>query len=155
NLPRLPHPDYYIEVREQRTASDSTPLAEASIASIDPSYFTVLKAPILKGRAFTASDHAQATPTSVIVDESFVNQVLHGRNAVGQHIRISSSRYPSKDDAAPWSEIVGVVKDMGMDNIASRGQPAGLYVPAGVESANLDQLVVRVRGGDPMSFAAP
>jgi predicted lysophospholipase L1 biosynthesis ABC-type transport system permease subunit len=40
---------------------------------------------------------------------------------------------------------------MGMDNIASPGQPAGLYVPAGTESARLDQMIVHVRG-DPMSI---
>ncbi len=153
NLPRLPHPDYYIEVDEPRSpATDSIPLRTASIASIPPSYFAVLEAPILAGRAFTASDHAAKIPTAVIVDQSFVNQVLHGRNAIGQRIRISSSRYRSKDETAPWSEIVGVVKDMGMDNIASFDVPAGLYVPASTESARLDQMIVHLRGA-PMSFA--
>jgi len=47
---------------------------------------------------------------------------------------------------------VGVVKNMGMDNVASRGTPAGLYVPAGTESAWLDQMIVHVRG-DPLSIA--
>jgi predicted permease len=153
NLPRLPHPDYYIEVDEPRSAAtDSIPLQEASIATIHPSYFDVLKAPILAGRAFTASDHAQRIPTAVIVDRAFVDQVLHGRNAIGQRIRISSSQYRSNNDAAPWSEIVGVVNDMGMDNVASRDRPSGLYVPAGTESEQLDQMIVHLRG-DPMSFA--
>jgi hypothetical protein len=151
NLPRLPHPDYYIELDEPRAATDSTPLSEASIANIDPKYFEVLEAPILAGRAFNASDHS-GDLRFVIVDQAFVDQVLHGRNAVGRRIRISSNRYPSPDDTSPWSEIVGVVKDMGMDNVASRGRPSGLYVPAGTESARLDQMIVHLRG-DPMSFA--
>jgi predicted lysophospholipase L1 biosynthesis ABC-type transport system permease subunit len=41
---------------------------------------------------------------------------------------------------------------MGMDNVASRGRVSGLYVPAGIESARLDQMIVHVRG-DPMSIA--
>jgi len=39
-----------------------------------------------------------------------------------------------------------------MDNVASRGRPSGFYVPAGIESAQLDQMVVHVRG-DPLSIA--
>jgi len=155
NLPRLPHPDYYIEVQGAHSAADSTPLPEASIATIEPKYFETLKAPILAGRAFNPSDHAVAgVPRVVIVDQAFVDQVLHGRNAIGQRVRISSNRYWSNtanDPGAPWSEIVGVVKNMGMDNIASWGTPAGLYVPAGTESARLDEMIVHVRG-DPMSL---
>jgi putative ABC transport system permease protein len=156
NLPRLPHPDYYIEVQGAHSAADSTPLPEASIATIEPKYFETLKAPILAGRAFNPSDHAIAgLPPVVIVDQAFVDQVLHGRNAIGQRVRLSSNRYWSNaanDPGAPWSEIVGVVKNMGMDNIASWGTPAGLYVPAGTESARLDEMIVHVRG-DPMSLA--
>jgi putative ABC transport system permease protein len=151
HLPRLPHPDYYIETDEPRRATDSTALPQASIAQIDPKYFAVLESPIIAGRAFNASDLARDARV-VIVDQGFVDQVLHGRNAVGQRIRISSNRYRSSDQTAPWNEIVGVVKDMGMDNVASRGRPSGVYVPAGTESARLDQMIVHVRG-DPLSIA--
>jgi putative ABC transport system permease protein len=152
-IPRLPHPDYYIEVQGLHSRADSTPLPEASVASIHPSYFEVLEAPILAGRAFTASDHAQRIPSAVIVDQAFVDLVLRGRNAIGRRIRISSSQYFSSEDAGPWSEIVGVVKDMGMDNVANFGRPAGMYVPAGIESGYLDEMIVHVRGGDPLALA--
>ena len=151
NLPRLPHPDYYIEVEGLRGGSDSTALPEASVAAIAPNYFEVLEAPLLAGRAFTAADHAHRI-TPVIVDRGFVDQVLRGQNPIGRRVRISSSPYPTPDDGVPWSEIVGVVKDMGMDNVANRSRPAGLYVPAGTESGRLDQMIVHVRG-EPLSFA--
>ena len=151
NLPRLPHPDYYVEIDAPRGA-DSTALPEASIAEIDPSYFEVLESPVLAGRAFNASDLASRVPV-VIVDQGFVDQVLRGRNAIGQRVRISSSRYPSPADAGPWHEIVGVVRDMGMDNVANRERPSGIYVPAGTESARLAHMMVHLRG-DPLSFAA-
>jgi predicted permease len=152
NLPQLPHDSHAVEVQGARTPADSAPLPWATVASIDPSYFSALEAPILAGRAFTVSDDGHRTPSVVIVDQGFVDQVLHGRNAIGQRIRLTSSRYPGRADAAPWSEIVGVVKDMGMDNVANRERPSGVYLPAGTESARLDQLIVHLRG-DPMSFA--
>jgi hypothetical protein len=88
----------------------------------------------------------------VIVDQGFVDQVLHGRNAVGRRLRILGRRSSVDDQTAPWHEIVGVVKEMGMDNVASRGRPSGLYLPAGTESGRLSHMIVHLRG-DPMLFA--
>jgi hypothetical protein len=153
HLPRLPHPDYFIEVDEPlRLADSAAALPQASIAAIDPSYFEVLEAPVLAGRAFNASDHGSSARV-VIVDQGFVDQVLRGRNAIGRRVRISERGYPSGDKAAPWYTIVGVVRDMGMDNVASRNRPAGLYVPESTESARLPHMIVHVRG-DPLSFSS-
>jgi putative ABC transport system permease protein len=149
HLPRLPHPDYYIEVDEPRAINDSTPLPEATVATIDPSYFEVLESPILAGRALHAGDVGSFAP-AIVVDEGFVERVFGGRNAIGQRIRISSSRYYSGNHEAPWSEIVGVVKDMGMDNVASRERPAGLYVPADMKAAQLRYMILHLRG-NPLS----
>ena len=50
----------------------------------------VLEAPILSGRGFTTAD-AIGGARVAIVDRGFVEQVLQGRNAVGQQVRF---RYP-------------------------------------------------------------
>jgi putative ABC transport system permease protein len=155
NLPRMPHPSSRVEVQGARAVADSTPLPWANVANIEPKYFETLKSPMLAGRAFNASDHASAGAAPVvIVDQGFVDQVLHGRNAIGQRVRVTSNRYWSaaaEASGGPWSEIVGVVKDMGMDNVASWDRPSGLYVPAGTESARLDRMIVHVRG-DPLAI---
>ena len=151
HLPRLPHPDYLVELDEPRSATDSTPLPEASVARVDSKYFDVLESPVRAGRAFNESDHARDAHV-VIVDQGFVDQVLHGRNAIGRRLRILSSRSAPRDDKAPWSEIVGVVRDMGMDNVANRDRPSGLYLPASTESARLSHMIVHLRG-DPLAMA--
>ena len=66
------------------------PLREATIAAVDPSYFEVLDAPVLAGRGFTTADAVPGTRVA-IVDQGFVDQILQGRNAVGQQVRF---RYP-------------------------------------------------------------
>ena len=66
------------------------PLREATVAAVDPSYFEVLDAPVLAGRGFTAADTAPGARVA-IVDQGFVDQILQGRNAVGQQVRF---RYP-------------------------------------------------------------
>ena len=99
------------------------PLRMATIAAVDPSYFAVLDAPILAGRGFTPADAVPGTRVA-IVDHGFVDQVLHGRHAVGQQVRF---RYPGPasrrwapgnpgDPAGPgeWYEVIGVVRELGV-----------------------------------------
>ena len=161
-LPRMNHPDFQIELPEdsaaaaqasrEGSANPRPPLREVSLASIDPSYFDVLQTPMLAGRAFTAADFAAGARVA-IVDQSFVEQVLQGRNAIGQQVRlIENSDDAAARNSAPWFEVVGVVKELGMGAPEEVGRAAGFYLPAPPE--RLDRLYLMVHGhGDPMLLA--
>ena len=94
-----------------------------STANVALNYFDVVGAPAIAGRTFVAADVvSDANP--VVVNQSFVRDVLHGRNAVGVRIRYVSG------DSAPgqWARIVGVVRDLGMtDGGNPRVKGAGIY----------------------------
>ena len=92
------------------------------MASIDASFFDALAAPVLSGRGFTPTDVASSRDVA-IVNASFVERVMRGRNPVGRRIRLA----PRRDEASPgpWIEIVGVVRDLGI--VGSEG--VGLYRP--------------------------
>lgn len=135
---------------------------EATVAAVDPAYFEVLDAPVLAGRRFTAAD-ATAGSRVAIVDQGFVDQILEGRNAVGQQVRF---RYPGKaprpwlpgnaDDppgSGDWYEIVGVVPELGLGAPTRKGRAAGLYLPANPNLFVQIQMMVHVPGGDPMTIA--
>jgi putative ABC transport system permease protein len=138
------------------------PLREATIAAVDPSYFEVLDAPILAGRGFTTADAVPGTRVA-IVDQGFVDQILQGRNAVGQQVRF---RYPGPssqrwapgnpdDPAGPgdWYEVIGVVRELGVGAPTQAGRAAGFYIPATPDLFDQIHMMVRVRGGDPMTLA--
>lgn len=153
-LPRDYHPEYRIEVEgmsmaDAASAQEPDEPPEVSMAGIDPSYFDVLGAPILAGRAFHSGD-AQSGNT-IIVDQGFVDVILKGRNPLGRRIR-----YVSYDDEPgpppPWLEIVGVVKELGMGFAVSRQRAAGVYSAIPVERLSPLQMVVHTRG-DPMAAA--
>lgn len=164
-LPSTVHPQKTIEMGYDLDASGSNAdlsLRRATIAAVHPSYFEVLDAPILAGRGFTTAD---AVPGSrvAIVDHSFVEQVLEGRNAVGQQVRF---RYPARslrswgpgnldDPAGPgdWYEVIGVVPELGADSPSQDGRAAGFYIPATPDMFDPVHLIVHVRGGDPMALA--
>jgi putative ABC transport system permease protein len=135
---------------------------EATVAAVHPSYFEVLDAPILAGRGFTTADAAPGSRVA-IVDQGFIDQVLQGRNAVGQQVRF---RYRAAglrkwgpggaDEAAgpgDWHEIIGVVRDLGVGSPMQPGRAAGLYIPATPDLFDQIHMLVHVRGGDPLTVA--
>jgi hypothetical protein len=140
------HPERRIELDEPSLATNWV-----SIASIDPSLFDVLEAPILAGRGFNAADVAPDA-RAVIVDQGFVDLVLLGRNAIGRRVRFAAEQPAGAlpDDARPWYVIVGVVKELGLD-APMRGRVAGFYLPEAPGNASQLDLVVHVNG-DPLSL---
>jgi putative ABC transport system permease protein len=120
-------------------------------ASIHPSYFDVLQAPVLAGRAFTT---AEVSPDArvVIVDKAFVDLVMGGRNPIGHRLRITTSTAALDSNATlPWYEIVGLVKDLGMSSAAMPQRQPGLYLPFVPGSLSDAKMIVHARG-DPLSI---
>ena len=163
-LPRNPHRERDIELDDTSGAAaapvasaasgSQEPLREVQIAYVDASYFDVLQAPILSGRAFQTADFGPE-PRVVIVDQGFVDQVLQGRNALGRRIRFIDRWARARGEvnpAQPWLQIVGVVKELGMGAPTQRGRAAGVYVPTIPGDQGPTNMVVHVRG-DPMSLA--
>jgi predicted permease len=172
DLPTTNRPQKIIEMGyDLGTADESSPKSganaaalfrEATIAPVDPSYFEVLDAPILAGRGFTAADAAAGTRVA-IVDQGFVDQVLQGRNAVGQQVRFrypgppSHPWGPGKNDnpakVGGWYEVIGVVRELGAGAPTQPGRAAGFYLPVTPDRFDKIHMMVHVRGGDPMTLA--
>ena len=138
------------------------PLREATVAAVDPSYFEALDAPVLAGRGFTTADAVPGTRVA-IVDQGFVDQILQGRNAVGQQVRFRYPGPPSRrwgpgnpdDPAGPgdWYEVIGVVRELGVGAPTQPGRAAGFYIPGTPDLFDQIHMMVHVRGGDPMTLA--
>jgi predicted permease len=138
------------------------PLREATVAAVHPSYFEVLDAPVLAGRGFTSADAVPGTRVA-IVDQGFVDQILQGRNAIGQQVRFrypgpSSRRWApgnADDPAGPgdWYEVIGVVRELGVGAPTQAGRAAGFYLPGTPDLFDKIHMMVHVRGGDPMTLA--
>jgi hypothetical protein len=124
----------------------------AATASIHPSYFDVLRAPVLAGRAFTNADLSSDSRVA-IVDRAFVDLVMGGRNPIGHRVRVSTGSAADSNAAQLTSyEIVGLVKELGMPSAAMPQRVAGLYLPAAPGSRGSNKLIVHTRG-DPLTLA--
>lgn len=71
---------------------------------VTPGYFETLRLPVLQGRSFQQTDSTTA-PQVVVVNRSFAERYLNGRDAVGEHVFINGNR-----------QIIGVV-----ENVQQRG----------------------------------
>jgi hypothetical protein len=160
-LPRMHHREGFVEVDVPAVAhgsSGKTVGAAAhsrpslvSFARIDPSYFSVLKTPILAGRAFNAGD-LPADSRVVIVDQGFVDEVLGGRNPVGRRLRFVNINEDETTEVEPWLQIVGVVRDLGMSFAMEQHRAAGVYLPADLANGPFHMMVHAP--GDPLALGA-
>jgi hypothetical protein len=86
--------------------------AQARFNSVDDKFFEVFGARFLAGRSFDASDFGPGR-TPVIVNRSFVTEVMGGLNVLGRRVRYRDRPASPKPDTAGEGghEIVGVVED--------------------------------------------
>ena len=132
--------------RRLEVSLPGNPSSVVATASVDPSYFAVLQAPIIAGRGFTSSDLAPDVHV-VIVDRAFADSVMGGRNPIGHRLRLRPLHMPDSIVARqPWYEIVGLVKDLGMSPIAMPQRYAGVYRPTTPGRLGAFNMIVRGSG---------
>jgi putative ABC transport system permease protein len=156
-LPRTYHPHRLLEI----DAGGAAPLRpqwpgyRVSNATVDPEYFQVLGAPVLQGRGFRVSDVASDAPVAV-VNESFVELVLGGRNPIGRRFRYTYfeewEEPRPEQELGPWHEIVGVVPDLGTSVGDWDPKRAAVYHPGSPVTAYPARIAIHLRG-DVASFA--
>jgi len=147
-LPGMEHPRRAIEIDDLTTQSAPAMSGEVRVASVDVRFFDALSTPILSGRAFNAGD-LESDQRVAIVNQSFVRQLLDGRNPIGRRVRYGNR---PGEAAGQWYEIVGVVTDLEMNPLDSPEDAAGLYHAVALGRVHPLRMAVRV-GQDPVSLA--
>jgi putative ABC transport system permease protein len=78
---------------------------EADNRAITPEYLRTMGIPLIRGRNFTADDRA-GTQQVAMVNQTFANHFLKGKDPVGEQLNLGSANKPD------WWRIVGVVGDV-------------------------------------------
>ena len=118
---------------------DST-APDADLRTVSEGYFRAMGLSVASGRGFTSSD-AMKAPRVVVVNQAFVEDVLKGRQALGQQIGFAFIQ--------GTLEIVGVVGNEKVGALDGRIRPV-LYFPWRQDSIAGMSAVVRT-AGDPQS----
>jgi len=112
---------------------------------VDEDYFDTIGLPILRGRAFRATD-AAAAPKVAIVNEVIAQRYWPGQDAIGKRFRLDNR-------AGPWVEIVGVAKTSKYSFAIERPLEF-VYLPYRQRAPESMFLLVRSLG-DPATLVAP
>lgn len=119
-----------------------------AFVSVDPQFFNVVGAPLLRGRALTSADAEQRT-RAVLVNKTFVNDILRGSNPIGRRIRFWSKSEPT---AESWYEIVGVVPDLSVSARGTNYERTRIYQTTLPRDTRALRVAIHTRG-DPQRFA--
>ncbi|HEV2735832.1 MAG TPA: FtsX-like permease family protein, partial [Longimicrobiaceae bacterium] len=143
-----------VEVEDPRPAAE--PVGQAvRFLEVDPGLFDAFDVPVLAGRRFHSADLAGAA-TAVVVNRSFVRQVLGGGSGLGRRFRYTRTedgREPGGVAAGGWYEVVGVVNDFPPKTTVNGRGVGTVYHPVAPGRLNPVSLVVRVQGTTPERFA--
>ena len=136
---------FQTEFSLERPPSGTTGIPTALITVVTPRHFETLRVPMRAGRTFADADNLAAAPVA-IVNQTFVDRYLAGRDPLGQRLVLGASR-----DHRPWTTIVGVVADFRAGGATAPVRPA-VFTPMRQQTA-WNQLFVLVRGdGDAASL---
>ena len=124
-----------------------------SMASVDPRFFDVIGAPVLRGRSLTSADAEQDT-RAMVVNEYFVAHVMGGHNPIGRRFRFAAEDdyQVARVGPRPWYQIVGVVRDLGIEQEHQGSTAARIYAATLPKNAAPLRIAIHVRG-DPQRFA--
>ena len=139
---------------------DVSPDAKAELdgrfrtTAVGPGFFEVFDRPIVAGRAFDAADFP--TARTVIVNEAFARAFSRntaGGSPIGTRVRFAVSSVVDDDEAGarpkawePWSEIVGVVRDFGLDPDDDGNEQPHVFRAASARAVSPLVMSVRMRG---------
>jgi putative ABC transport system permease protein len=149
HIPGIGHPDPAIEVEGLPTLTAAGTRLRAQRGTVDVDYFDAMDAPVRSGRNFHPADIESDAPV-VIVNESFVRDVLGGRNPIGRRLRYFGTA-DGVEQPGPWHEIVGVVADLAMDFDPDMHNVGGIYEPLSLQGSIWTRMAVHL-DSDPIAF---
>jgi putative ABC transport system permease protein len=115
----------------------------AHYRAVSPHYFDALGIPLVKGRAFAASDGANS-PLAAVVDRAFADKYFPNEEAIGQGLHIGNG-------VAGFFTVVGIAGNVRSDGLDAAAEPT-MYVPIAQDTFGTMWVVARA-SGDAASLA--
>jgi predicted permease len=132
------------------------------VSAVDPGFFEAFDRPIVAGRAFHRGD-ISASGRTIIVNEAFARAFSRETGTgspIGARLRFAVSSGDDDDEAGarprawgPWAEIVGVVRDFGLDPDDNGNEQPHVFQAASAGAISSLVMSARTRG-NPATLAA-
>jgi predicted permease len=130
------HNSFQVEGLPPAKSLNDLPIADQRLVSAG--YFGLLGIPVLRGRAFTRLDNANA-PGVAIVDDATARQYWPNKDPIGKRIHY----FNEGGQARPWLTVVGVVGSVKQNRI---DEPASASVYLPLAQSPDSEIALAVRG---------
>jgi putative ABC transport system permease protein len=94
--------------REENPRPQPSDMLNSDLEVVRGDYFSTLKVPLLRGRAFNERD-TKDSPRVIIIDQAMAEQYFPGENPIGKRLGVD---FGNNNESYVMSEIVGVVACM-------------------------------------------
>jgi predicted permease len=96
--------------------------------TVSPGYFETMGISMARGRAFDDRD-TETSPPAVIVDERLARHFWPDRDPVGKRMYAPQdiNNLMKTDEHTKWLNVVGVVREVRLDDLTGNGTPVGVY----------------------------
>jgi predicted permease len=125
--------------------SDASKYQAADFQIVLPSYFDVMRTPLLAGRTFTEADNVPGR-NLVIIDQLLAEKAFPHQSAIGKRILIRI-----KTPEPEWVEVIGVVAHQRDESLVDRGREQVYFTDAFLESGAVQHWAIRA-DGDPTKY---
>jgi predicted permease len=115
---------------------------------VTPGYFETMRTPLVRGRYFTDDDN-EKSPRVVIVDDKLARKFWPGADPIGKRMYEpnTAAELLAKAKDTPWMTVVGVVRDVRLDDLAAGpGSGSAYYYPAAQMAPRGVALAIRTAG---------
>ncbi len=123
----------------------------AEYRTANPEYFRAAGIPLLRGRAFTASDD-KAAGRVVIINQTLAEQMFPGRDPIGQRLAWTGDVLRFIPVSGDWRTVVGVAGDTRDGGLDAEPRPV-MFMPFAQEFTFSGGLVIRAER-DPAALTA-
>lgn len=111
----------------------------SQLSAVTTGFFTTMRIPFARGRAFTAEEVASDAPV-IVINETLARRFWPDADPLGKRVRVGGR--------APWREVVGVVRNGKYRSLAEVQAVNYFFVPASARDLNGDVTLVARGVGD-------
>lgn len=139
------HTGWFFEIEGAPQPDPDAPRPVTLVKEASAGYFETMRIPILRGRAFEASDGRDAGTRVVVVNETFARNNWPDDDPIGRRIRTG--------DQSDWLTVVGVAQDVKHYGVDTEMRQS-VYWPYPYNPRSAMNVMIRTTV-DPQSIAAP
>ena len=135
---------FQLEVKaEGRAVAPNEPMPRADWRTASPDYFRAAGIPLLKGRAFSATDRAGGARV-VILNKTLADRLFPNADPLGRHVAWTGDVLKFIPVSGDWRTVVGVVGDTKDDGVDGGSRPV-MFQPFVQEMVFGGGLVIRTK----------